>query len=195
MRVVFRHNQVNGSMVQSHWCGTNERGTLKTEIYDNVFNGSYGSGLQFTWPVAFRSGTGVIFNNTVTNYQTNNFYVFNYRTCINYVGRFSRCNGTNQYDGNTPGEWGWPCRDQIGRGSGQAVTAPQPSVPLYAWSNGAARVVVSGDFDQCLVSSPHQSDHIKAVPHSNGEVDFVDGAPMPGYTPFVYPHPLTAARD
>ena len=132
----------------------------------------------------------MIFNNTVTNYQTNNFYLFDYRTCINYVGRFSRCNGTNQYDGNTPGEWGWPCRDQIGRGSGGAVNVAQPSVPLYAWNNGAARVVVSGDFDQCLITPPHQDDHIKPVPHSNGEIDYVDGAPMPGYTPYVYPHPL-----
>jgi hypothetical protein len=187
-RQVFRHNTINHAFIQTHSTRANDRGGLKYEIYDNIFNGT-----GFIWPMFFRSGTGVIFNNTITGYSTNNIIVDNQRSCIAYTGKFPRCDGNSSVDGNVPGESGWPCLDQIGRGPG--TFGNQPSVPLYAWNNGSAKIKVNGNFDLCLNTGTTQTlaTHIKSTPHSNGEVDFVNNGttPKPGYIPYTYPHPLT----
>ena len=182
-RQVFRHNTINHAFFQTHATRGDDRGGLKYEIYSNTFNGS-----GFIWPALIRSGTGVIFDNQVSGYQNDSFVVDNQRTCIDYEGLFPRCDGGASIDGNVAGELGWPCLDQIGRAPGPI--GAQPSAPLHAWNNGESEVVVNGDFDLCLDGQPKLDTHIKASPHSNGEVDFVNGSAPTGYTPFVYPHPL-----
>jgi hypothetical protein len=198
-RAVYRYNTINGSYIQNHATRDDEHGGLKLEIYNNTFNGHFNNNTDhFIWPIMIRSGTGVIFNNTISNYQDNNVTVDNQRTCIAYAGRFTRCNGSNMYDGNTAGEYGWPCRDQIGRGSGVPMGVSQPSVPLYAWNNGASAITVNGDFELCATQPPPRlTTHIKTSgdpsPHTGGVLDYVNNGstPKPGYTPYTYPHPLT----
>ncbi len=182
-RQVFRHNAINHAFFQTHATRGDDRGGLKYEIYANTFNGS-----GFIWPALIRSGTGVIFDNQVSGYQNDSFVVDNQRTCIDYDGLFPRCNGDASVDGNVAGELGWPCLDQIGRAPGPI--GAQPSAPLHAWNNGDSELAVNGDFDLCLAGQPALSSHIKSTPHSNGEVDFLNGSPPAGYVPFVYPHPL-----
>lgn len=202
--LVLRHNYIKGTYLQNHSARMNDRGAVSFEIYNNNFLGD-----TFYRPALFRSGTGVIFNNTVSGYSgTNNFNIDNQRTCLEFTGTFDRCDGTNTYDGNTKGEYGWPCVDQIGRGQGQL--GAQVSMPLYGWNNGSTPTCASGgecdnsslislnaNFDLCISSvPPNLSTHLKTTgdpaPHSGGIVDYVNNGstPKPGYNPFVYPHPL-----
>lgn len=173
--------------MMTHAGRSTHRGGLKLEVYNNTFTSNIG----FIWPALIRSGTGVIFNNIVSgNYVTKNYLIDNQRTCLASFG--PRCDGNSaKYDGNTPGEYGWPCEGQIGRGGG--AWGRQTSVPLYAWNNGSIVIAVNSNFDLCLSAPPPiLSDHIKATAHSNGEVDYANNGstPRPGYTPYTYPHPL-----
>ncbi|PXF56318.1 MAG: hypothetical protein C4B58_13905 [Deltaproteobacteria bacterium] len=187
-RMVIRHNTMIKGIIQTHSARANARGGLKLEVYNNTFTGN-----GFLRPSHIRSGTGVIFNNTVTGYQNNNFVIDNQRTCSAFS---TRCNGNDTTrDGNTPGEYGWPCLDQIGRGSGTALKV-QPSVPLYAWNNGSSVIVLNGDFDLSTSGPPYLSTHLKTKgdtpAHAGGVLDYVNNGttPKPGYTPYTYPHPL-----
>jgi hypothetical protein len=129
-----------------------------------------GAGFWTSWNS--RGGTSLSFNNTITNYS-----VFadlrNYRANAADgpypYGNGNLCTGGNWIDGNTPGQSGYPCRDQVGRGpatapstdwpardcSGSApcsAPSPAPAVdsqalyPDYFWSNifkGSAPTVAS----------------------------------------------------
>jgi hypothetical protein len=179
-RQVFRYNVVNGGIFQSHSSRDRNRGgAIQFEVYNNVFNGK-----GYYRPFHLRSGTGVIFNNTISGYVRNEIHVDNQRSstdagCSNTNLPLGACNGTNPVDGNVEPN-GWPCLDQIGRGNGPP--GQQPSEPLHAWNNGGVGIVIN---PACKSAAAF----IKSTPHANGEVDYVDG-PKPCYKPYVYPHPL-----
>lgn len=175
-RMVIRYNTIYNSMVMTHSAWGSVRGGLKFEVYNNTFTSTSG----YYRPALIRSGTGVIFNNTISgNYQVQKFSIDNERSCLAMP---TLCNGSDPtYDKNTSGEQGWPCEDQIGRSGG--AWKNQPSDPWYAWNNGTYALAPNGG-----CSSPQ----VKATPHSNGEVDYVNNGstPKPGYTAYTYPHPL-----
>ena len=203
-RVVIRHNIITETYMQNHSARGDSRGGVSFEIYNNTLAGG-----GFIWPAFLRSGTGVIFNNTITGYGSNNFIIDNQRTCSDSGGLFGRCNGTKIYDGNTAGEYGWPCVDQIGRNPNNSYGG-QPSEPLYGWNNGttatcatggacdnASVITVNSNFDLCISDAPPSlSVHLKTTgdvsPHTGGTVDYINNGstPKPGYTPYTYPHPL-----
>ena len=130
-------------------------------------------------------GTAIIFNNTFDSNFANPIIVSYYRSC--YGGGHticipplaSRCNGTSPLDGNEDPS-GYPCFDQIGRGPNQT------SAPVYEWNNrkgvSATHIQI---YDAWGCDNPSMSDHIKE------NRDFFNGIQAPGYTPLVYPHPLT----
>ena len=64
-RVVFRHNIVNDMFIQNHSIQGVERGARSLEIYNNTFAEKNFPGVAWK-PIRIRSGTGVIFNNTIT---------------------------------------------------------------------------------------------------------------------------------
>jgi hypothetical protein len=227
VQLVFRHNYVTTGTVYSH---TGEGGLLgrggmkKFEIYNNSF-----SGAGVNAPITFQeNGTGVIYNNKMIGYAFNHPLFGLYRASLssfNYTGYFyGNCWGaanpnygggaTRSYDGNIEST-GWPCLDQIGRGSGVALGTPQPSVPVYIWNNGAQ--------DKCYNPSASGSDcdggsnavnlndtglkwsplssYISTNAHSNGDKDYCVGTTsMPQlcgnhtntYVAYTYPHPLQA---
>ena len=188
-RMVFRHNTVHNAYWQSHATRGYERGgSLKVEIYNNVFTSSDSAWYR---AIHMRSGTGVIFNNTLQN-SFNTIQADNQRSNgQNTDSPYGSCNGSSKWDGNLSGESGWPCLDQIGRGPGQYPN--QPSVPLYGWNNGKAIGCSSGGSCSNDVTIIGDGDaHVRSTAHSNGQVDFVNSgsSPKPGYTPFTYPHPL-----
>lgn len=229
--VVFRHNTIeNSTGVYSH---TGEGGNLgrggarKYEIYNNKQDG----GNAAYEAIGFQeSGTGVIFNNTLKNYGVNTAQLQLYRasgpgTSFDYTGYYyGNCWGTTNmnhgssatqsYDGNIE-TTGWPCLDQIGRGSGVPLGTAQPSVPLYLWNNGTQDKCynpnaagpdcdgLAGVFvgQSTALRRPSLSNYISTVAHSNGDKDYCVGTTtMPAscgnhtntYAPYTYPHPLQA---
>ncbi|MCL4204646.1 MAG: hypothetical protein KJ000_19335 [Pirellulaceae bacterium] len=78
--------------------------------------------------------------------------------------------------------------DQMGRGKGNPVTGtvPAPAAwpeqvedPTYVWNN-----TLNGRVGRLVSSSPRIQDG----------VDFFNGTPKPGYTPYAYPHPLVSEQ-
>ena len=207
--IVIRYNNITGTYIQNHSARGSDRGGVLYEIYNNTLTGA-----GKIWPANLRSGTGVIFNNTVTSYSTNHFIIDNQRTCLGGWGSTldGRCDGTNAYDGNTSGEYGWPCVDQIGW---VGDIGSQTNVPLYGWNNGsdatcatggacnnAATIAVAGPESECISDQPPSAYtvHLKtkgdAFPHTGDVVDYINNGstPKPGYTPYTYPHPLRGAN-
>jgi hypothetical protein len=139
-RFVWRYNTFANNFVpiQSHPTSTPDEGRFHGcrafEVYHNYFSASYAYSVML-----FRSGTGMVWDNTVAN---NSYQVFlqmyvdradsssqinhEYGAAPNYWGQ---CGANVQYSGNASG-WdgdmdgvsssdGYPCLDQIGRGQYQ----------------------------------------------------------------------------
>jgi hypothetical protein len=196
---VLRHSTIKYNYFITHSARGNDRGGMKYEVYNNTFQGN-----GFYRVAQLRSGTGVIFNNTISGYSNNNFDVDNQRSstesgCYAVSSPLGRCNGSSSYDGNVASN-GWPCLDQTGRGGGAPKN--QPSVPLYTWNNGTnATCATGGTCDNkskvtingaCPSSAAWIKTTGDASPHPGGVVDYVNNGstPKPGYTPYTYPHPL-----
>lgn len=197
--VVFRHNTINRCQISTHGGRYTARGGRRMEVYNNIF---VAQGMNDNRVVWWRSGTGVVFNNTI---DAGGFIsIDNQRTCLAMDTRCDGING-NAYDMNTDGT-GWPCLDQPGRGYGPPRN--QTSVPIYAWNNGkqedcrttratctnTKNIGLNGNYDLCL-SSPSVvlSSHLKTgAQRTRGAADYVNNGttPKPGYTPYTYPHPL-----
>jgi hypothetical protein len=185
-RVVWRKNRMENTLWANHGTESTSRwrGMRVCEIYDNTFVWT----AQYHTAVGARSCVGVIFNNTVTG-PANNFAVAqNFRSHTAYRP-WGKCDGANPWDGNQGPQPGNPCLDQPGRGQSDLIsgTAPTPIKwpnqklePIYLWNN------------------THNDAPGKLRPES---VTLVEGrdffhSPMPGYTPYVYPHPLvTGPRE
>ena len=199
-RYVFRHNYVEDSFVMSHSLmnGTPtyfSRGTRITEVYENTFIAVKPEYTRFA-AIFLRAGTGVVFNNRVTNLAVGTRYsvavaIDNVRTYDSppYVGR---ADGTNPIDGNEESN-GYPALDQIGRGQDVGPMGdplpryyatnriPQALEPMYLWNNQLDGVV-----QEPLV-------HNGCEIHIKKNRDYYT-MPKPNYTPFSYPHPLRTAR-
>ncbi len=182
-RSVFRHNKVTNAYWQNHAARSYERGgNLKAEIYNNDF---YATDSAWYRAIHIRSGTGVVFNNTLRGYF-NTMNVDNQRSDgANTSSPFGACNGSSPWDGNVSGQAGWPCLDQIGRGPGQYPN--QPSEPLYVWNNGSSIGCSTGGSCANDIKMTNQTPD----PHVLAGRDYINSSgPRPGYTPYVYPHPL-----
>jgi hypothetical protein len=98
-------------------------------------------------PYFIRAGTGMVFHNTSDGkFIANNIDIDNARSSegsiASQISKFGFCDGTSFVDGNTAGQQGWPCRDQIGRSTDVSTwvnygnPAPaQASAPAYFWRN------------------------------------------------------------
>jgi len=181
-RMVFRHNKVTNAYWQNHAARSYERGgSLKAEVYNNDFNATDSAWYR---AIHLRSGTGVVFNNSIRGFF-NTIQVDNQRSNgQNTSTPFGACNGSASWDGNTPGQAGWPCLDQIGRGPGQYPN--QPSVPLYIWNNGSALTCSTGGTCANNITMIGDGDA-----HVQAGRDFINNGTTskPGYTPYTYPHP------
>ena len=184
-RYVFRYNIVNGTTVGNHGYNSVASSCLQEEIYNNIFNPP--EGVSVYRAIQFRGGTGVIFNNTITGDYTHAIHVTNYRSCSDgfYPGK-GPCDGTSPEDGNTPPDsvnHGWPCYDQIGRGTNQE------SYPLYEWDNA-----INGQ-DADIEVYDAGSETCYTTIHIQEGRDYYNDTPMPGYTPYTYPHPLVTGIE
>jgi hypothetical protein len=86
---------------------------------------------------------------------------------------------TTYFDG--PGAGGYPCRDQVGRTSKQALA------PVYAWNNGSVHLgTYDGGGNSCGLGIDN---------YVQSGRDYYDGVVMPGYMAYTYPHPLQEAAS
>jgi hypothetical protein len=185
-RTVFRYNSVTNAYWQNHAARSYERGgNLKAEIYNNDFNATDSA---WSRAIHIRSGTGVVFNNTLRGAFTT-IQVDNQRSNgQNTSTPFGACNGSSAWDGNTAGQAGYPCLDQVGRGPGvDPLKGDQPSVPLYGWNNGSSVGCSSGG--SCANNTQIVNDGDAHVQEGR---DFINNGvtAKPGYAPLAYPHPL-----
>jgi hypothetical protein len=178
-RYVFRYNTLNNTNIGHHGLDSGGlRSTHSWEIYGNRFNNA----MTHIW-VAFgsRGGSGVVFNNIVTGAYDSFGLLENYRSDDSYACSWGTCNGTNPLDGNTPGGQGYPCRDQNGRTTNQALS------PVYQWNNS-----FKGSPGFFWVKGYDDSSNRAMVYHILANRDYFDNLQKPGYTPFTYPYPLNA---
>jgi hypothetical protein len=192
-RWVFRFNTVTNGDVGAHsLSGPNQRGTRSWEIYGNTFNLG-----TFIHAMFLRGGTGVVFNNAVTSNAPNNVNLASLDNERSFQSNFPTpagpCNGTSSWDVNTTGQKGWPCRDQIGRGTDGAGTFPQPqaSEPAYFWNNTINGVQKGPAIVNCSNNNKTGDSCADIVINR----DFFSGMARPGYTPYTYPHPIILAQD
>lgn len=199
-RMVFRHNTLTGTCFHySHWTRGNEWDGDKYEIYNNNYNG----GANGQYPMRFGSGTGVIFNNTLTSWSDPTIHVDETRGAGGEAsnGPFYDCNGSRAVDGNAGDSSapGWPCAGQIGFGckAGNCARGGLDSIPLLVWNNGSqagcstggsctnsVKVVVDGPMGSANSAVRPMANYIKSTPHSvsgrlNGAVDYCEGSTMP----------------
>ena len=139
-KYVFRYNTCSGASpeIMTHSLQKDqERGTKSFEIYGNTITLT-----AYRYCIMFlRGGTGFVWGNTVTG-STDGIALDNVRSYSDEAGGdCGRCNGTSDWDENTPGESGWACRDQIGRGKDTSLWTDenqypaQEDEPAYFWGN------------------------------------------------------------
>ena len=199
-RLVFRYNTVTGGGPIFHPNKSYELGPAKYEVYNNkFFAGSYKGYYPFT---VQGGGSGVVFKNQWTGFDVAGLNLQERRIStdqsLSPLGKCSTDNALDGYVGATrtnPDSNGWPCYAQVGRGPGQV------SMPVYSWYNGtqadcATTQTTCTDTFLLVSTGTGITDYIKSTPHSNGEVDFVNNGttPKPGYTPYIYPHPLAKPK-
>lgn len=128
---VFRFNTVTDTYLEVHSVQGNNRACQRWEIYGNRLSNT-------TWVVAFlRGGSGYVFGNTNNNAQP--IALNNVRDTESREAA-GRCNGSSNWDQNTPGQAGYACRDQIGRSRDTVkwttgAAYDQPLTPAYIWNN------------------------------------------------------------
>jgi hypothetical protein len=172
-RYVFRYNNVADMDVDAHGVCGNSYGTRHVEVYGNTFSVSAGKSM-WRW-LYFRGGTGIVYNNNMT---------------ANVSGYGSL--GLNKIDlqehqltrTDCPCYMGsYPAPYQIGRGKNQTLD------PYYFWNNKVNGTVVGvnlSDGGDVNCNGYHTWDFVVE------DRDYVlNKGAKPGYTPFIYPHPLT----
>ncbi len=98
-RVVFRDNTVDNASAENHGTDSSNvnRGGRWLSVYRNVF----GSIFSQEYAIHHRSGSGVIFSNSVSGSYPGLWRGRNYRTIAQYAP-FRAANGTNVWDDNDP---------------------------------------------------------------------------------------------
>jgi len=145
-KYVFRYNNVTGVSIMAHSLqAPSQRGTKSWEAYGNTF--TFNSTGEGDFIGFMRGGTGVFYNNYVTGPSSYNYVIsldnvrsFQTGCCGTNPLYSGMCDGTSDWDGNTAGQGGWPCRDQIGRGRDAGIDSSvigkaTSSEPAYFWTN------------------------------------------------------------
>jgi len=214
-RFVFRHNLVKGTQIGMHGTDSGYRvGVAFYEIYENVFTGKAAGNAPLGAGYWIRSGTGVIYNNRISGIWNlggcGEYFCFtNYRTfgpeswsgkcdgtkwkytppaSLSLTGEYKFCSVTKDQickvnsdcpysetcsefmDGS--GLLGYPCRAQVGVGPNQTLE------PVYMWNN------INTDSNKILGAA-------SVVDHIVIGRDVIVEKTRPGYSAYIFPHPLS----
>lgn len=178
-RVVFRHNVLTSSSVNSHGRDTSPVGVRHYEIYANQFRYP-DSQVNQVWMIWLRGGTGVIYDNAFDDIRGQ---MWGDKIEIRMSVRAADEGGV---DGCCTV---WPCRRQVGQtyavdpvdGREKELTdgvrfwgnAGNPAWELARWENRCG------------------NDDITVFLREGRDFAF-STSPKPGYSPFPYPHPVRA---
>ena len=176
-RYVFRYNTVNNTDVSHHGADSGSmRGIHSFEIYKNTLVKPVGSALRMHY---FRSGSGVIHNNTYTgNYQANSIELTIFRADESHAP-WGQCDGTSIWDENAGPPSGYACLDQSGHIFTDTSGGSNTIVGIYEWNN---------TFDGANVD--FRLDGHNSAAYFTEDVEYFNDTVRPGYTAFTYPHPL-----
>lgn len=131
-RYVYRYNNAPETLVGHHGADTgNLAGTHSFEIYENTFPRTEIGDIRALF---FRSGTGVVFNNTWTG-DYGSIDLANFRSRPEVHSPWGECAGASSWDENQSGESGYACLDQIGHVFTSSSGGSNTLDPLYLWSN------------------------------------------------------------
>lgn len=199
-KFVFRHNTVINSNAGTHGTeGQRFRGVRSYEFYQNYFSCTISIMAR---AVLLRGGTGVIWGNTfagndATHTGYNNAIATDEYRIWNTWQPWGVCNGSNPWDQNSQPS-GYAAIDQVGRGmcldqirgnppiNQRTRTAAWPrnqSEPVYVWSNTWHPIPNNGG--QYIANN-------QSVAQIGRDIINNGNTPMPGYTPYTYPHPLAS---
>ena len=178
-RYVFRHNTVIGTTIGHHGADSGGyRGVHSFELYNNNFtNNTQNSRAAF-----FRSGSGVVFNNTWTGNYTNPDVVI-YRARPQSFAPWGACDGSSPWDENSGGS-ALSCLDQPGRVFTANQGGSNALEPLYFWNNN-----INGTPTTTNVSESSSGAFLREG------TEFYSNTPRPSYASYTYPHPLQAASS
>jgi len=152
-RVVYRYNTFTSYGPFTHGFDTTPRSCFELDAYNNTFTGAGFNQLYYMF--RYRGGSGLLYNNLWKGNVPSMGYIHieNYRSYSPngepILSGYGSCDGTSSYDGNTSATakyHGWPCRDQIGRGTNQG------SYPLYSWNNCIGSSLGCSSTDQATIS-------------------------------------------
>jgi len=207
-RWVYRYNHFINGGVQTHPTGGSgrARGTRCFEAYENFFEGTKNN-FNVVW---ISSGTGLVFRNRVTPMTYDYFMTLhemrrgpsssNYGQLPTPAG-WGYCGLSvdgigSAWDGNQDPNTGYPGIDQPGRGMGALLSGEFPNAvntatgvisspdqqhePVYEWENDW-----SGYGSKVAIHEPEMIQIGR---------DIMTETALPGYSPYVYPHPLRAGE-
>lgn len=163
-RTVFRYNTMNNVQVDQHGTCTNI-GARWWEVYNNTYNVS--QNVNQSNFMALRDGSGVVFNNHVTNPQNN-------------LGQ----GGIELTEDCTSGTY--PFLYQVGLGINEEYS------PAYIWGNDSTMPVVSGSsYVQAgrdyFVSATQPANMLRQqLTSDNSSTTYT-------YTPYTYPYPINSS--
>jgi hypothetical protein len=175
-RIVTRYNNIKYGMWETH---DKARSGLPSANAYEIYNNTFWTNTDKWKGIDISAGTGVVWGNTFTgNYSFAiggmDYKSFDPRSC-------KLCDGTDSADQNVAGQSGWRCQYQIGS-MGEGSTAY--GYPLYLWNNTKNGSAVG-------MTCTDGCNHVQASRdfYNNGTT------PKPGYTPYIYPHPLQGGGD
>jgi hypothetical protein len=174
-RVVFRHNSLTNSGVNSHGLATSPVGVRHYEIYNNVFRYP-SSSVNQNWWVWLRGGTGVIFGNTFENIVGQ---MWGDKTEIHFSVRAAD-DGAGAGCCRT-----YPCKHQIGQNYDGSRYFTDP---VIMWGN-------TGNFRWGLNPWPSACGNDYNNFLKEGRDIVVSSVPKGNYTPYTYPHPLASGAS
>jgi hypothetical protein len=145
-KLVLRYNDIRGTNFGGHGLDSGGlRSALLMDINNNTASNA-GSAI-YTW-MGTRGGTAFVWDNSISaagGSFGSFFWLQNYRSDSAYSSSWGPCDGTNVLDQNTTGQQGNACKDQVGRGTNQAL------YPQYSWGNNfkGSAPTVAGNFNIC----------------------------------------------
>ncbi|MGH9521035.1 MAG: hypothetical protein ACRD3E_00735 [Terriglobales bacterium] len=112
------------------------RSAFEIDGHDNVIDSTE---VKSDRCIQFRGGHGFIYNNICkgTVWTTAAFALTNYRSMALNLGTAGNDKGNICGDHGAPDARGYPCQDQVGRGTDSGLGTPQKLTPVYAWNNCA----------------------------------------------------------